>query len=349
MAAKQNEQSKYFYELTPDRILNAFESSTGLRCTGRILGLNSMENRVYEIEVEMDDAPKNPSDRFRVAKFYRPGRWTKDQILEEHEFLLDLVGAEIPVIAPQPFSDGQTLHLLPDTEIFYTVFPKCGGRSPDELSAAQMEQVGRLLARMHNVGAIKTAAHRVKLNPTTYGIDTLRYLLDQKYIPQELAARYQQVVESICQISEPMFARASTQRIHGDCHFGNLIAGATGFFWVDFDDMVVGPPVQDVWLLVPGRDAEGQQQLERLITGYEMMRDFDRTTLRMIEPLRALRFVMFSSWIARRWADPAFPRSFPHFGSQRYWHEQLQDLEEQLQLITAQNRGDDYGGSQPFY
>ena len=330
------QDTQYFFELTPDRILDAVEE-VGIRCTGRSLALNSMENRVYEVEIEVEDRSslRSPSDAFRIVKFYRPGRWSEAQILEEHQFLADLKEDEIPVVAPLPFDDGSTLKKISDANIWYTVFPKIGGRSPDELDREQLERVGRLLARLHNVGASRKATKRISINAEIYGRSNLQYLLDSRAIPAEIEATYSDVVKKICDLSEPMFAAAESQRIHGDCHFGNLLWGPTGPFWVDFDDMVNGPCVQDIWLIMPGRDEYAREQLDILLNAYEQMRPFDRQSLRLIEPLRALRFVHFSAWIARRWADPAFPRVFSHFGTPRYWQEQLSDMQEQLRLVQG--------------
>ncbi|MCB9641670.1 MAG: serine/threonine protein kinase [Myxococcales bacterium] len=331
-------ETQYFYSLTPDRILDAVEAS-GLQCTGRCLQLNSMENRVYEIEIVLDDdaVVASPSDRFRVVKFYRPGRWSKEQILDEHQFLLDLQENDIPVAAPERFPDGETLHCLGDLSIYYCVFPKFGGRNPDELSVDQLEQLGRLLARMHNVGAIRPAPHRIQINPTTYGIDNLRYILDEKLLPTEQEKPYRELVEKICETTAPWFAEATYQRVHGDAHMGNLLWHPDrGPRLVDFDDMVMGPPVQDIWLATPGRDVWSIQEREILLEGYEQMRDFERKSLRLIEPLRALRFVHFHAWIGKRWTDQAFPRAFPHYGSSNYWAEAVSDLREQLRLIEEE-------------
>jgi Ser/Thr protein kinase RdoA (MazF antagonist) len=297
-----------------------------------------MENRVYEVEIEVADrsALRSPSERFRIAKFYRPGRWSQAQILEEHEFLFDLLEHEIPVVAPLRFADGTTLNKVPDCDIWFALFAKAGGRCPDEFSDEQLERLGRLLGRMHNVGVSKKAEHRLRLDPTTYGLENLQYLLQEKRIPLEITTDYQTVVEQICKITQPWFQQTAMQRIHGDCHIGNILWTGDGPFLVDFDDMVVGPCVQDLWLVLPGRpstDPFAKQQLETLLSAYEVMRPFDRTSLKLIEPLRALRFIHFSAWIARRWQDPAFPRAFPQFAERDYWHKQLFDLKEQLQLI----------------
>jgi Ser/Thr protein kinase RdoA (MazF antagonist) len=338
-----SEATEYFFNLTPDAILDAFEKSTGFRATGRAMALGSMENRVYEIEIERDIPATSSADNFIIAKFYRPGRWSLEQILEEHQFLDDLAQAEIPVTPAMPFLDGKTAHSLEvdgKPYLHYAVFKKVGGRSPDELSDADLEQVGRLLGRLHRVGAAKEAKCRIKLDEKIYGLSNLAYLIKSKAIPPDIEGSYRDVVSEICQIAEPLFARAKTQRIHGDCHFGNLLYGREGFFWVDFDDMVQGPPVQDLWLMLPGRDEYARRQLRILLNHYQTMNEFDESTLSLIEPLRALRFVHFSAWIHKRWQDQSFQNAFPHFTSHGYFAEQLSDLKEQLSLIKE---GGGYG------
>ncbi|WP_157895141.1 serine/threonine protein kinase [Verrucomicrobium sp. GAS474] len=343
-------ETEFFYDLTPDRILAAAEL-TGVRCTGRMMQMNSMENRVWEVEIEVADeaALKSRSEKSRILKFYRPGRWSQVQIEEEHRFLLDLQEAEVPVVAPLPFAGkGRggatgTLASVPGAEnLFFTVFPKVGGRHPDEMSEEQLVRVGRQLGRMHNVGASgpdAAAPHRLRLTPEVYGYMNLDYLLETEAIPERLEEPYVLAAEEICGRAEELFADAALQRIHGDCHLGNLLWADSpphdGPFWVDFDDMVVGPPVQDIWLIVPGRDDDAVERREHLLRGYGEMRDFDRATLRLIEPLRALRYIHFSAWIAKRWIDPAFPRRFEHFGTESYWTEQVADLREQVDLMRA--------------
>jgi Ser/Thr protein kinase RdoA (MazF antagonist) len=341
-------QTRFFFDLTPDRVLESVVA-LGLRCSGRCTALNSFENRVYEIELEPeeesegDERDRSASAAFarrRVVKFYRPGRWNREQILVEDEFLLDLKKAEIPVVAPIEFpsetESGRTLHVAGESGIFFALFPKVGGRAPDELQDDQLRWIGRLLARVHAVGALKSAPQRIEISPETYGRKNLKSLLEGNWIPLEFAARYERAVNEICALSEKIFSALSPQaiqRIHGDCHLGNLLLSQTGPIFLDFDDMVRGPAVQDVWLLVSGRDEESQRQRRILLEGYEEMREFDDSTLQLIEPLRALRFIHYSAWIARRWSDPAFPAAFPQFGSHRYWQEQVQDLEQQFELI----------------
>ena len=332
--------TQFFYDITPDKVLTAVESA-GLVCTGRCIAMASMENRVYEVELDVESLDRKtlhtPSDRYRIAKFYRPGRWSEEQILEEHRFLLDLQEQEIPAIAPIVFEDGKTLKPVGDSGIWYALFPKVGGRSPDELSDEQLTRLGRLQARIHNVGGAREAKTRLHLNPQTYGLGHLDYLLQNRIVPPEHERKFEALVREICDLSAPWFAETKIQRIHGDCHFNNLLWNEKGPFFLDFDDMVNGPPVQDLWLMIPGvpsRDPEAKRQFEILLTAYEQMREFDHRSLRLIEPLRALRFVHFCAWMSKRWEDPAFPRAFPHYGTPKYWGELTQDLANQRDMIT---------------
>lgn len=328
-----SKQTEYFYQITPDKILDTVEAE-GYRATGRVLTHNSMENRVYEIELELEDDEINSVyDKSKIIKFYRPGRWSKEQILDEHQFLEDLTKHDVPVVAPEKLSDGSTVGTVEGLDIYYTIFPKVGGRAPSEMSQEQLEIIGRLLARLHNVGQLRPAPHRIELTPTTYGIQNLKFLLDTRMIPVDLEKRYKTAAEDICQMADPLFQKVKTQRIHGDCHLGNVLWGSQGAFWVDFDDMVTGPTIQDIWLVTPGRDEEGVRDRNTLLNAYESMRHFDDNELKLIEPLRALRYIHFSSWISKRWKDPAFPKAFPLFNSHQYWSEQTRDLEEQLMLI----------------
>ncbi|NJK92282.1 MAG: serine/threonine protein kinase [Blastochloris sp.] len=330
VSAWGREATRHFYELGPEEILDAVERC-GYRCTGRCLALNSKENRVYEIEVEAQERAEESS--FVVAKFYRPGRWSKAQIAEEHEFLRDLQQHEIPAIAPLPNGAGATVHELESMGIFYTLFPRQGGRNPDEPDQAQVKRLGHLMARVHNCGAQKTAQHRVRLNPETYGWNSLDYLLEEESIPEDLEESYADLVEELCELSFPLFERVESQRIHGDCHLGNLLLRMDQLYLVDFDDMVQGPCVQDLWLLLPGRDRDSLALRDVLIESYEELRPFDRHSLKLVEPLRALRYIHFSAWIAKRWSDPAFPLAFPYFNTRNYWLEQMEDLRECLSYM----------------
>lgn len=327
-----SEATRFFYELTPERVLDAVEASLGCRCTGRNFAHNSMENRVYELEIEADDDTTEQV----IAKFYRPGRWSAAQIAEEHRFLADLVADEIPAVAPMKFRDGATVHTLGDLGICYAVFPKVGGRSPDELTPEALRIVARLVARMHNVGAARSADHRVVLTPATYGTANLAALHQLRCIPPAFEQSYTEIVERIIAFSEPLFDAAPMHRLHGDCHLGNLLYGRAGYFWVDFDDMVTGPAIQDLWLLVPDSGQEAAPTWQTLAAAYQTMRPFPMRQLQLIEPLRALRMIHFAAWIAKRWQDPAFQRAFPQFGEERYWGDQVRDLHDQYQRMTTE-------------
>jgi len=335
--AVPEDPTQIFYKLTPERVLTAVEGF-GVRCTGRCLALNSMENRVYELELEAElsqaglSADEQPNI-FRVAKFYRPGRWTREQIQAEHTFMADLVEADVPVVAPIADHSGSTIRETGELGIFVALFPKARGRNPDELSDEHLEWMGRLLARLHLVGARTPAPCRLTLNAETYGVKNLEYLKSTNALPLEVESGYQEVVSQICELYSNATKNTALQRIHGDCHQGNILWGSEGPFFLDFDDMVMGPAVQDLWLLISGRDEDGRRQLQSILAGYEQMRDFDRKELRLIEGLRALRYINYAAWIARRWEDPMFKRVFPHFGTVNYWQSQVADLREQLDLF----------------
>jgi Ser/Thr protein kinase RdoA (MazF antagonist) len=314
--------SDLFFKLTPDWVLAAVEAG-GYEPTGHVLALNSLENRVYDLLLE--------DGRHVVAKFYRPGRWSKEAILEEHGLLAELAEAEVPVAAPVAFPDGRTLHEVEG--ILYAVWARVGGRAPHELSDEQAEILGRLLARMHNVGAARPAVHRRRLNAEVFIHQPLEGL-EKKVAPSWLR-RYRAAALEIASIYEARSRGVPVHRIHGDCHPGNLLEGREGFFFLDFDDFLTGPAVQDVWMLVPSRDEEGSRQRDVLIEAYRQFRPFDRRWLSLVEPLRAMRFIHYAAWIARRWHDPAFPLAFPHFGTEHYWERETGDLEQQLAIMKA--------------
>jgi Ser/Thr protein kinase RdoA (MazF antagonist) len=313
-----------FLNLTPERILDAVEVG-GRRATGRVITLNSMENRVYDIEL-VDGARV-------VAKFYRPGRWSRESLLEEHAFLADLHEDGVPVVPPIELAPGETLNQVEG--IYFAVFPRRPGRPVQELGEDELRRLGSLLARLHIVGARRPAPSRIRITPETYATQHLAFLESNQLLPANIWPRYKGAVEEIVRVITPLFEGAPVQRIHGDCHRGNLIWDGRDFVFVDFDDMLMGPPVQDVWLLVSGRDEEGLEQRRVFLEGYEGLRRFERETERLIEPLRALRFIHYSAWIARRWEDAAFKRVFPNFGTPRYWQQETQDLLEQLSVILG--------------
>jgi Ser/Thr protein kinase RdoA (MazF antagonist) len=320
--------NSYFYDLTPDTIIQALEEN-GFEPTGHCMALNSYENRVYDLMLE--------DGSHVVGKFYRPGRWSRDQIREEHEFLLELKNDEVPVCAPLHLADGETVREIQG--IFYAFWPRTGGRVPDELSDTELQMLGRLLARIHNNGAAKKADHRLILTGETYGIQPLSFLIEKNFLPEHCRDRYITAANEIIAIYESLREGVPFHRIHGDCHLGNLLNGRDGFFFLDFDDFLTGPAVQDVWMLVPARDQEGLRQREIFLDAYRQFRDFDAAWIKLIEPLRALRYIRYAAWIAQRWEDPAFPPAFPHLGSIQYWEDETADLEDQLEYINSR-RGD---------
>lgn len=331
--------TEFFYKLTPEKILGALEASLGVRCTGRSFAHNSLENRVYELEIELDannTLSRSAFERYKIVKFYRPSRWSKEQILEEHAFLQALQKEDIPVVAPLAFQDGRSLHTLAESNIHYAVFPKVGGRAPEELTTEQVERISRLMARVHSVGAQMKPRHRIAINQTSYGLNNLSFLLSESLISPSCEAAYESAVKQICDMAAPWFETVANIQLHGDCHLGNILWGEQGPFLVDFDDSVIGPPIQDLWLLLPGRDNYAQEMLRHILSSYQIMREFDMSSLRLIEPLRALRMIHFSAWVGKRRQDPAFMRYFPDYGSERYWQTQLQDLREQILAIQNQ-------------
>ena len=317
--------SKPYETLTPDAVLDALES-IGLRGDGRILTLNSYENRVFQIGLE--------DDSYVVAKFYRPGRWSDAQILEDHAFSLELAGREIPVVAPRE-ANGATLHHFADSR--FAVFARRGGRAPELEDEKVLEWIGRFLGRIHAVGAARRFKLRPALNVETFGTEPRDWLLASGMIPQDLKDSWATTAAMALQAVQHQFQIRETRtiRLHGDCHVGNILwteAGNTahgGPHFVDLDDARNGPAVQDLWMLLAGDRETATKQLRALLEGYEQFHAFNREELGLIEPLRTLRLLHYSSWIARRWEDPAFPAAFPWFGTQRYWQDRILELREQ--------------------
>jgi Ser/Thr protein kinase RdoA (MazF antagonist) len=324
MTSPQDE-TDLFLALTPDAVLQAVEAG-GVRCKPVCFPLNSFENRVYLMETE--------DDVRIVSKFYRPRRWTRGQILEEHQFLADLEAAEVPVCPTRRFPDGDTLK--EQAGILYCLFDVRGGRVPEELSDANVERMGMLVARMHNVGASREAVHRIHLGSETYVWNDVAWLEEHGTLPAQVAQRYLDAASTIAGVFDELVEGVPVQRIHGDCHLGNLLLREDVFHVLDFDDMVVGPCVQDLWLALPGRDEHTRRQRECFLEGYERFRAFDRSTLRLIEPLRGLRMIHYAAWLARRWHDPIFPRTWPHHGTEEYWEDETAALEDLVAFIRSE-------------
>ena len=311
--------------LTPDTVLNALES-VGLRADGRLLALNSYENRVYQ--VGMEEGPPV------VAKFYRPARWSDAQILEEHAFVLELAERELPVVAPQTLAGGATLHAFAGFR--FAVYPRRGGRAPELDDPDTLEWMGRFIGRIHAVGATRAFAQRPALDIATFGEEPREYLLAHGFIPDDLMPAWSSVVAQALDGVRRGFDRAGdvrTLRLHGDCHAGNVLWTDDGPHFVDFDDCRTGPAVQDLWMLLSGDRPDMTRQLLDVLAGYEDFFDFDPRELHLVEPLRTLRLIHYSAWLARRWDDPAFPAAFPWFNTQRYWQDRILELREQIALM----------------
>lgn len=314
------DNSLAFSTLTPDELLDALES-VGLQPDGRLLALNSFENRVYQ--VGMEEGPP------LIAKFYRPGRWSDAAILEEHAYSNELAEREIPVVPPCVVN-GQTLHH--HAEMRFAVFARQPGRVPELEDGATLERLGRFLGRIHAVGALQDFAARPALTPEYFGTASRDFLLQNDFLPPDLLAAWQSVADQALDGVASCYARVGkvdALRLHGDCHRGNVL-WMEGPFFVDFDDSMMGPAVQDLWMLLSGDPEAASIQLGHLLRGYEQFREFDDRELGLVEALRTLRLLHYSAWLARRWGDPAFAVAFPWFNTQRYWQERILELREQV-------------------
>ena len=317
-----------FQDLTPDRILDALES-VGLTPDGRMLALNSYENRVYQ--VGMEDGP------MQVVKFYRPQRWADAAIAEEHAFVAELAEREIPVVPPLVLG-GATLHHFGDLR--FALFARVGGRAPELSDSATLEWMGRFIGRIHAVGALARYALRPTLDIASFGEEPRDWLLAHGFIPEDLLPAWRSTVEQALDGVRRAFDRAGAVaqlRLHGDCHGGNVLwndaAVGGGPQFVDFDDSRMGPAIQDLWMLLSGERHEMSIQLADVLAGYEDFHDFSPRELHLVEALRTLRLIHYSAWIARRWDDPAFPAAFPWFNTQRYWQDRVLELREQIALM----------------
>lgn len=313
-----------FANLNPETILDAVES-VGIACDGRLLAMNSYENRVWQ--VGRDEAEPV------IVKFYRPARWSDAQILEEHEFVAEMAAAELPVVAPLRIM-GASLHAHGGFR--FAVYPKRGGRAPELGDPAVLEWMGRLLARLHNVGAQRAFTVRPALDAESFGYDECEWLYEYAGIPEDVVEAWAGVAAQALEEIDACFDRAgavAVLRLHGDCHGGNVLWAAEaggGPHFVDFDDARSGPAMQDLWMLLSGEADEMAGQFRHVLAGYELFREFDRGELHLIEALRTLRLLHHSAWLARRWDDPAFPAAFPWFAGPRYWEDRILELREQI-------------------
>jgi Ser/Thr protein kinase RdoA (MazF antagonist) len=312
--------------LTPDILLDAVES-LGLLCDGSFLALNSYENRVYQIGIE-DQQPV-------IAKFYRPDRWPVDAIQEEHDFSLALKDHEIPVVTPIANNAGRTLS--EHKGFHFAVFPRQGGHWPELNNTDDRLQFGRLMGRIHAVGASQEFQHRPTLTIANFGRESRDWLLANDFIPTELLTAYTSLTDDCLKLIKECYTRAGdihNIRLHGDCHAGNILWTNDGPHFVDLDDCRMGPAIQDIWMLLSGEREDKTIQLEDYLEGYTEFHDFNATELNLIEALRTLRLMHYAAWLGRRWHDPAFPKSFPWFGEHRYWEEHILSLREQAAAMT---------------
>ncbi len=326
---ESSSSSHAFEKLTPDFILDAVDS-LGFLTDGRILTLNSYENRVYQIGIE-DSVPV-------IAKFYRPERWTREQILEEHHFCFELQDAELPVVPPK-LIDGESLFQI--DEFFVALFERKGGHAPELDNLDNLFTLGRFLGRIHLIGQAKPFEHRPQLNPQTFGFEKAQYVIE-KAIPFELKTAYSSLVNDVLKLVEHQWQLVEDIkfiRTQGDCHPGNILWRDENPHFIDFDDARMAPAIQDLWMLLSGDRTSRIKQLSEVLEGYQEFCDFDYREIALIEPLRALRMIQHTAWIAERWSDPAFPQAFPQFDSVNYWEQHILDLRAQfaeLQEIQEQ-------------
>jgi len=329
----RDDSSVRFDHLLPETIFQTV-TEQGLVPTGALVPLNSYENRVYEIGIEEGEPV--------IAKYYRPGRWSKETIAEEHRFVVRCAEMEIPVVRPLPLKkhlpEVETLALLDaeaDSErIFYTLFPKFRGREHAEITNDDRRWLGRTLGRLHNVGEKFPAAHRLTLTPQTYGYDSLNFILTQEFLPEDLKKNIEGYLLKVLELAAPYFLTPYQSFVlHGDCHPGNILWNKDGPHLLDFDDMVIAPPVQDLWMLFNGTDEEKREQKAIFLEGYSIFRKFDETSLILAEPLRTLRMIHHSAWIGQRYEEPAFQKAFPFYSERRYWEGFLQEIKEQIGVL----------------
>lgn len=316
-----------FAALEPTLIIDSVES-LGLESDARIFALNSYENRVYQIGLEDNSAYGQKI----IGKYYRPNRWSDEQILEEHQFTEELSQLEIPVVAPLRFNNQSLFRF---NNYRFSLYPQRGGRTAELDNSEHLEWIGRFLGRIHLAGASTSFKYRPQLSIQDFAIDSSEYLLKHNFIPDYLLDAYQTLANDLIQLLKQRYQADTVQtiRLHGDCHSGNILWTDKGPHFVDFDDCRSGPAIQDIWMLLSGDSKEQQQQLNHVLDGYFEFAELNPAELRLIEPLRSLRLMHYASWLARRWTDPSFPMNFPWFNTPNYWEQHILELREQFALL----------------
>lgn len=325
---------KDFYHLSPYLVLDAVESQ-GFDPMGVCSPLNSLENRVYRISLDQEQA--------LAAKFYRPGRWTRDQIEEEHQFLQELEREELPLNSPLPLKKGSTIGEIEG--IFFSLWPLKAGRQRDEFSPEDLLSLGRIIARIHTTGSQKPFKHRPEFGTTRYIQEPLDYFSEEDLIDPMVRERYRAAALELGELYREQIGDSPLIRLHGDCHVGNILYRDERPYFLDFDDSLMGPPIQDLWMIAGSNDRWGRQNRVLLEEGYRQFRDFDSRWWDMAELLRGLRMVYYVGWLARRREDPAFARFFSDFGTRGFWEKETLELENLLQ--NYKDNGN-YEESYPF-
>lgn len=315
-----------FQKLNPDTVINLAEKFLDRQFTNLFRPLNSYINRVFELQ----DFHGNEV----IGKFYRPGRWRKETIQDEHDFLLELQSHEIPVIAPLFLKDGTTLACWED--IFFAFYPKCGGRSVDELLDDHWQELGRLIGRVHAVGAMSPAAHRITMKPSESSSFHINYLRSNDLVPAEIEREFFSIAEEMVSVTDTLFEKTPFQRIHGDLHLANIIyRPGESFVLIDFDDMVMGPKIQDLWMLLPDYGEKSVYELESFLEGYETFHTISRKEYMLIEPLRAMRYIHYLAWCGHQVIEDGHTQVIPDYGTYAFWRRETDELADQIKRIGA--------------
>ncbi len=326
MTRKHDPQTPSFNNLHPDEVITSVEQSLGKEFSNLFRPLNSYINRVFELQDRQGNGI--------IVKFYRPGRWSKEALLQEHRFLKELQEFEIPVICPLSLADGETLGCW--HSLYFALFPKCGGRSVDEFTDDQWLELGRLVGRAHAVGSIRDASHRETMVPSLTTVRQIAYLKENNLVAAEVQDNFFALAQQLIDEIDHLFQNIPLQRIHGDLHFSNIIhRPGESFYLIDFDDMVMGPQVQDIWMLLQGYGEDRLVELDMFLEGYETFHSFDKRSCSLIEPLRAMRYIHYLAWCGYQVVEDGETRVLPDYGSYTFWENERAELADQLDRIRS--------------